>query len=393
MDLFDTYTIATIILLLTQTKLTYIIRPFLTDAIVGARGAWSLYLITGNKTFLHWAYNVTNNSLLRAERDAYDATTGLFTGCSSFMESNSGYPPEYESNGAKVGKSKALSTNILHYDGYYLASKMGEEIDAPRNEIRSLRRRAKKLQTAIRNRLWRKDLGYYSYMEHANHQTVDQMEGLGESLALLSEDFETDPDRIDTIFQRTPRTSSGLPCLWPRFPIQERKSNIATYYHNGRIWPFVQSYWAIAAARHRKLTIFQEELHSLITLSRMKNTFAEFYNLDGTFPPSRSRQLWSSSGFLGMVYYGLFGITFTIDGILIRPVKPMTIARQISLSNFPYRNMIIDIYITGSGSNITSFQLDGATQENPFVPSTLTGRHVVEVTLERIPYIASNAIV
>jgi GH15 family glucan-1,4-alpha-glucosidase len=342
-----------------------------------------LYLLTGNKTLIQWAYNITKNSLLRAERDAFDTSTGLFTGCSSFMESNSGYPTEYKSNGKMVGKTKALSTNILHYDGYYLASKMGDEVGAPRRETRSLLRKAKSLQRAIRSRLWRDDLGYYSYMEDMNNQTVDQMEGLGESLALLSDDFETDQRRIDAIFRWTPRTTRGIPCLWPRFPIEERQMMIATYYHNGRIWPFVQSYWAIAAARHQKLTIFQDELHSLLKLSRTKNTFAEFYELDGSFPSSRSRQLWSSSGFLGMVYFGLFGITFTPDGILFRPIKPwMGLSKTISLTNFHYRNIVLDIYVTGFGSNVKSFLLDDVVQENPFIPSTLIGHHIVKLTLD-----------
>jgi hypothetical protein len=220
-------------------------------------------------------------------------------------------------------------------------------------------------------------------MEDMNNQTVDQMEGLGESLALLSDDFETDQRRIDDIFRWTPRTTTGIPCLWPRFPIEERQTMIATYYHNGRIWPFVQSYWAIAAARHQKLTIFQDELESLLKLSRTKNTFAEFYELDGSFPSSRSRQLWSSSGFLGMVYFGLFGITFTPNGIFFHPVKPwMGLSETISLKNFHYRNIVLDIYVSGFGTKVVLFMLDGAVQENPFISSTLIGHHVVKVTLD-----------
>ena len=90
--------------------------PHLTDAIVGAQGAWSLFVINGDTQFLSWAYNITKNSLRRAERDAYDKT-GLFTGCSSFMESNSGYPDKYKKNGDLVGSTKALSTNMLYYNG------------------------------------------------------------------------------------------------------------------------------------------------------------------------------------------------------------------------------------------------------------------------------------
>jgi len=60
--------------------------PNLSDAIVGAQGAWALYCISGDKIFLSWAYALTKNSLIRAERDAYDSTSGLFGGCYSSVE-------------------------------------------------------------------------------------------------------------------------------------------------------------------------------------------------------------------------------------------------------------------------------------------------------------------
>src|SRR5688572_6447998 len=100
--------------------------PNLTDAIVGAVGAWSTYLASGDEEFLRWSYQVTRNSLARAERDAFDAGSGLFRGCSSFMESNSGYPFRFHHNGAKVGRTKALSTNLLYHRGYTLAARMAQ---------------------------------------------------------------------------------------------------------------------------------------------------------------------------------------------------------------------------------------------------------------------------
>ena len=66
--------------------------PNLTDAIVGASGAWALYLVTGDRELVRPIYDRTVRSLKRAEQDAYDPKTGLFRGCASFMESNSGYP-------------------------------------------------------------------------------------------------------------------------------------------------------------------------------------------------------------------------------------------------------------------------------------------------------------
>ena len=105
--------------------------PNLTDAIVGAAGAWSLYQVTGDKELLRPIYLRTVNSLKRAERDAFNKELGLFGGCSTFMESNSGYPKKYAMKGPLIAKTHALSTNLLYYRGYLVAARLaamlGEE--------------------------------------------------------------------------------------------------------------------------------------------------------------------------------------------------------------------------------------------------------------------------
>jgi len=357
--------------------------PHLTDAIVGAQGAWSLFVITGNKKFLSWAYSITKNSLKRAERDVYDANSGLFTGCSSFMESNSGYPDKYRHDGDMVGSTKALSTNILYYNGYKLGEKMGKILEAPDSKISELGTKAELLREAIRSRLWNSDAGYYSYFEDENEELIEQMEGLGESLALLAPEFETNAARIESIFANTYRSELGIPSLWPRFTRNNSKEDIANYYHNGRIWPFVQGYWAQAASRHGQVDIFHEEFKKLLQLAQMNSTFAEFYELSGTFPSIRRRQLWSASGYLSMVYHGLFGMEFLPDGIRFNPVKPSdTFSDVISLSNVHYRDMILNIEVSGAGKEISSFSVDGKSQDS-FLDASLTGVHDIQIELKQ----------
>jgi len=353
--------------------------PNLSDAIVGVRGAWSVYLTTGDEDFLSWAYDVTKRSLARAERDVYDPSSGLFLGCSSFMESNSGYPAKYRGNGKLVGKTKALSTNLLHFAGYHLGAKMAKELGKGETEIEEHKKKAEHLRDKIRSRMWSPEHGYYSYVEDENNELLPQMEGLGESLALL-DDFETDTQRVNSIFESTHRTERGLPCLWPQFTLIV--SGIFDYYHNGRIWPFVQGYWGLAAARHKQVAVFTEELQKMVWLSQQGDTFAEFYELDGKFPKERSRQLWSDTGFLSMVYHGLFGMTFLPNGIEFAPVKPGSLfSETISLQGVQYRGMALDIEVSGSGSEIASFHVDGRKSQRPFIEGDLTGTHSIAINL------------
>jgi len=356
--------------------------PQLSDAIVGAQGAWALYLSSGDREFLNLAYNLTKSSLSRAERDVYDRSSGLFLGCSSFMESNSGYPARYAMRGDLVGKTKALSTNMLHYNGYKLGSLMGKELGASEEEVKSLEAKAAKLRIAVRERMWMKDHGHYSYVEDEENKLLQTHEGLGSSLVLLAPEFETDPKRIASMFQTAHRTEYGLTCLWPKFDDHEDSGDTATYYHNARLWPFVQAYWAIAAARHGRVEDFSKEFNGVLKLSQKGNTFAEFYDVNGTHVDERQRQLWSDAGFLGMVHQGLFGMALDARGVRFSPVKPKELGDTISLKNLPYRNMMLDISVKGHGASVQSFKLDGEEQSNHFVPNTLDGEHVVEIVLK-----------
>lgn len=361
--------------------------PHLSDAIVGIRGSFELFCITGDVEFLSWAYEITKNSLKRAERDAYDSSTGLFRGCSSFMESDSGYPEKYSMNGTKVGLTKALSTNMLYYEGFKLGARMGQILGADNNETLALDTKAKLLRESIRSRLWFPEHGYYSYFEDEDGSIVPQMEGLGESLVLLGTDFERDADRIKSIFENTFQTERGIPSLWPRFVYPKDSACesqwIECYYHNGRIWPFVSGYWALAAARHGQTQIFAHEFESLAWLSQQKNTFAEFYEIDGTFPKERSRQLWSDTGFLCLVYHGLFGLKFLPEGIEFHPVKPASLFPEtISLRGVHYRNMTLDIHVSGTGSDIASVKVNEHQLQKAFVSASLKGSHSIFISLE-----------
>lgn len=123
----------------------------------------------------------------------------------------------------------------------------------------------------------------------------------------------------------------------------------------------------------------------LIDLSEQKDTFAEFYELDKSFPEERRRQLWSDTGYLGMVYKGMLGMNFQPDGIEFSPSKEngkntgLEMDKTISLLNVKYRKAILDIHVTGFGNKVTSFKLNGEVREVPMVDAFITGRQLVEI--------------
>lgn len=311
--------------------------------------------------------------------------------------------------------TQALSTNVLYYNGYYYAAKMGrilsDMIKKGDNSIKidsevrgllndqtlaDLELGAESLRVEIKKRFWLDEEGYYSYLEDEDYQQIEQMEGLGASLLLLSDNFEdpasaTGSMRIQSVLNNTFVHELGIPCLWPQFDLGPEDiydyKKISERYHNGRIWPFVQGYWAIAAARHGRTDVFARELIALTRLSEIRDTFSEFYELDGSFPMIRRRQLWSATGFLGMIYQGLFGMEFRVDGIVFRPVKPtledhdLGLGETISLTNVKYREMILDLHISGKGNKVVSFRVNGIDNEIAFLPVESVGKQVIEIVL------------
>ncbi|SCF45816.1 ricin-type beta-trefoil lectin domain protein [Micromonospora mirobrigensis] len=350
--------------------------PNLSDAIVGAVGAWAAYLNSGDQDFLRWSYGVTKNSLARAERDEFDAGSGLFRGVASFMESNSAYPSTFANNGAAAGRTKSLATNLLHYRAYVIAARMGQLLG---ENVSTLEAGAANLKKAINDRLWLAGKGYYAYYEDANGIRSDRMEGLGEALAVLW--GVADPARAASVLRNTPTTAQGLPSLSPQYAEWKNYSGIdSSYYHNGMVWPFVQAYWGWAAASQSDVTTFDTEFAKLVALSKRDTSFREFYRPEDGTPDGSPRQLWSAAGYLSMVYHGLFGMNLASDGITFRPTVPASFS-NLRLDGFRYRGASFNLTLTGSGTRISSFKLDSTERTDRRIPNNLTGSHTVTIIM------------
>lgn len=341
--------------------------PRLTDAVVGAVGAWAAYTATGDENFLRWSQDVTRASLARAEREIRDG--GLFLGCASFMESNSAYPPRFAFRGRAVGATKALSTNVLHHRAYTLAARAARLLGEDPEPFAS---RATTLKQAINDRLWQRD--NYAYYEGS-----DRWEGLGNALAVLW--GIADDDQAQAIFRTVRPTAHGLPCLWPRYPLwRPWLLRDEYFYHNAMVWPFVQGYWAWAAAARGATDVFAAELASLADLAGRAPTFHEFYHPGTGRPGGSARQLWSAAGYLAMVHYGLLGLDVDHDEIRFRPVVPDGFT-TLRLTDLRLRSLTLTVTVTGSGTRITAFAVDGQARDRHAVAATATGPHRVDIRL------------
>jgi hypothetical protein len=199
---------------------------------------------------------------------------------------------------------------------------------------------------------------------------------LGEALSVIFGVAEG--ERAQQVVQKTPTTAYGISCIYPQIP------GIPPY-HNNAVWPFVQSYWALAAAKVGNEASLTESIVAIyrpaaLFLTNKENFVAENGDFAGTQINS-SNMLWSLSGSLSLVYKVLFGMDFQADKLVFRPFVPQAFAGSRKLSNFKYRGAVLDIEMEGYGNEITTITLDEKPLANAIIPATLTGSHKVHILL------------
>lgn len=350
--------------------------PVSTDRIVWALAAWEIYTVTGDQNWLRQAYEITRNSMEDDLLNAFDQKTNLMRGESSFLDWREQTYPKWMQP-ADIYASQNLGTNAVHYQANVLLSQMATMLN-DKQAADKYSQLAQRIRQGINEKLWQQDKGYYGqYLYGRNYLTLSpRSEALGEALTVL---FDiADESKTKQIVASTPVYEYGVPCIFPQIP------NMPPYHNNG-IWPFVQAYWTLAAAKAGNETSTVESLNAIyrpavLFLTNKENFVASNGDYAGTQVNS-DRQLWSVGGYLGMTYKLLFGMDFQADQLVFKPFVPEVYKGKRSLSNFRYRSAVLDIEMEGFGNSIRSITMDGQELKGAAIPATLTGRHTVKIVL------------
>lgn len=348
--------------------------PVSTDRMTWALAAWEVYKTTGDADWLERSYDVIRRSAEADLRAAFDSTTGLFYGESSFMDwREQSYPDWMEP--ADIYRSQVLSTNVVHYRTYRILAQMAKELGEYPGEWERVARRVKR---GINEHLWRPEDGRYAGYRYGRVHPAQtpRAEALGQALAVLS--GVTDDERAARVARNHPVVEFGAPSFWPYIP------DIPPY-HNAGVWPFVTSYWTWASASAGNTPGVEHGLASLyraaaLFLTNKENMVAQTGHFEGTQINS-DRQLWSVAGTLATVYRVFFGMRVAPDGLRLDPFVPEAYSGTRTLEGVAYRDATLDLTLKGHGTRITQITLDGEPLGAPVIPADLTGRHEVRVVL------------
>ena len=350
--------------------------PVSTDRMIWATAAWHIFLATGDTAWVRESFEIINNSLQDDYKTCYDPQTGLVKGESSFLDWREQTYPKWMQP-ADIFESLSLGTNAVHYEANMVAARMARTLGLEAESI-SFEAAANKIKDAVNELLWVENKGYYGqYLYGRNYKTLStRSEALGEALAIV---FGIANDRRrETMMGSVPVMDFGIPCIYPQIPGLPP-------YHNNAVWPFVQSYWLWAAAKARNQPQVAAGIASIyraaaLFLTNKENFSAENGDYSQTVINS-SNMLWSLSGNISIVHRILFGINFTEGGLHFAPVVPESMEGHRTLTNFKYRNAILDIEVNGFGNEVGLLELDGQAISSNIVPPNLEGRHKVRIEM------------
>ncbi|MDP2238406.1 MAG: hypothetical protein Q8J88_18405 [Bacteroidales bacterium] len=342
--------------------------PASTDRTVWAIAAWEVYLVTGDQNWLEEAFEILQNTWNDDLKVAFNDKTGLYFGESSFLDWREQTYPKWMLP-VDIYMSQNLGTNAAHYQMNRILAMMAKQLNQPYEAYESM---ASRVKNGMNDQLWMPEKGYYAqYIYGRNHMIVSpRAEALGEALSIL---FDIpDAERQQKIVASTPVSEFGIPSIWPQIPgIQP--------YHNNGIWPFVQGYWILAAAKTKNEAAVIQSIASIyrqaaLFATNKENFVATTGDYKGTAINS-DRQLWSVAANISLVLKVYFGMDYQVDGLHFKPFIPETLHGNKSLKAFPYRNATLDIEVVGTGHEVLSFELDGEKTDRHFIPAELTGHH------------------
>ncbi|GGG33779.1 hypothetical protein GCM10011378_07790 [Hymenobacter glacieicola] len=350
--------------------------PCSTDRIIWATAAWEIYKVTGDEQWLRRVYPIIKHSIEDDQQNAYDPVTGLVRGESSFLDWREQTYPRWMQP-VDIYQSENLGTNAVHYQANVVLAQMARQLGQPAVAAKH-EQVAARIKQGINQHLWQPERGYYGqYLYGRTHLVLSpRAEALGEALAVLFDVAEG--ERASQVVARTPVTPYGIPCISPQIPGLPP-------YHNNAVWPFVQSYWALAAAKAGNEQSVLESMAAVyrpaaLFLTNKENFVASNGDFAGTQINS-SNMLWSLSGNLGLVYKVLFGLDWQADRLVFRPFVPQALRGTRTLTGLRYRGAVLDVELQGFGNQIRTITLDSQPLAEDAVPASLTGRHHVRIVL------------
>lgn len=349
--------------------------PISSDRVVWGMAAWEVYCLTGDADWLSRSCRVLEKTCLRDEQ-VLTATGSLVKGESSFLDWREQSYPAWMTS-ADIGDSCSLSTMVLHAEARQILARMFRELGLE-GKAREWEEKSAALHDVI-ERFFRipGDVLYGQYLYGRGYPVLsEKVDSLGNLLCVLL--GQAHGSHASGMLAALPHCIYGIPCFHPQMPDE------VPPYHNRAMWPFLEGYYAQAAAAVENESALALAFACMVRAALLCGTNKENLlletGLDEGLLLSSDSQLWSIAGMLGSFYKGLFGIRLLPDSLEFRPCVPESFEGVHELTGLLYRGMTVDVHLRGHGRRIVRCTVNG--QEGlPVLPADVKGHVLVELEL------------
>lgn len=346
--------------------------PVSSDRMIWAVAAYELYKVTGDRNWLEYIYPIIKNSL----EDDFEIIyrDGGVNGETSFIDWREQSYPRWMQT-VDIYGSQAQNTGAIHVAALdilgKIAAELGHEDDADRYSAMS-----RDLNRTLQEKLWNNERKQFDMYTYGRTFPINnpRSETLGQSFAILYDQLS--PERALQVTENIPVTPYGPAIFFPQI------SDMPAY-HNNALWPFVASYYTLANAKAGNEKGVIEGIASVFRPAALFATNKENFNLDNgdiATELNSSNMLWSLSGNLAITHRVLMGVTYETDGLHFNPVVPKVLADKRTVTDFKYRDAVIDLTVEGYGNRIASCTINGAPSE-PFIPADAKGKYDVVIRM------------
>ncbi len=350
--------------------------PISSDRVVWGMAAWEVYCLTGDADWLSLSCRVMEKTCMRDEQ-VLAATGGLMKGESSVLDWREQSYPAWMTS-ADIGDSCSLSTMLLHAEARKILARMFRELGLE-EKAREWEEKSVSLAAVI-ERFFRipEHVLYGQYLYGRGYPVLsEKVDSLGNLLCILL--GQAGGSHAAGMVASLPHGVYGIPCIHPQMP------DSVPAYHNRAMWPFLEGYYAQAAAAVENESALALAVACMVRAALLCGTNKENVllktGLDEGLLLSSDSQLWSIAGMLGCFYKGLFGIRLSPDSLEFRPCVPKSFEGVHELSGLEYRGMTVDVFLQGCGHRIARCLVNGQEAPPVLLPG-MKGRVFVKLELD-----------
>lgn len=340
----------------------------MSDFVIWLPAAMEYTLAAGDREFLDTYYDCMVRTLRLVREEKFDPYDGLYDGGETIGDGSSAYPEDMTG----LAQMKGSSVNLIHYQALRTVVRAGEMLGKPPETLENYLRQASRLRDAIDRELWIPHLGFHSLFKiDRNPMVVERASAMACAFGVLFNALE--PERQAQMLDAFPDQKWGAPVLWP--PWMNRSA-----YHDQNMWPNVDANWAVAAAKAGNPGRLTKGMALLVQNAAFELGFNEMIGLFHGDHRGLKPQLWAATGFLRMVSEGVLGLEVHPQGLIVQPNVPEVFEKGFSVENLHWRDAVLDIRVTGYGTHIERFAVNGTNQIN-LLSSDLSGKQNIEIVM------------